>query len=253
MTEYGPLVPVDSVPEWLRPLLAGTGTVDQAMFRRLSPDGGGGRSASVLMLFAAGPGGPDVLLLRRADTLGSHAGQVAFPGGAADPDDDGPIATALREAVEEVGLDPAGVRPVALLPRLFVPVSGFDVTPVLAEWTTPSAVRAVDPAETAAVARVPIAHLTDPANRLVVRHSSGFQSPAYLFPGMLIWGFTAGLLTVLLTMGGWDRPWDATAVRDLDAAWQAAEALAPTQAAEALAPTGGGDGSLPAANAEVRR
>lgn len=242
MSQYGPLVPVESVPEWLRPLVAGTATIDQAMFRRLSPEGGGGRSASVLMLFADGTAGPDVLLLRRADTLGSHAGQVAFPGGAADPEDDGPVATALREAVEEVGLDPAGVRPVALLPRLFVPVSGFDVTPVLAEWTTPSAVRAVDPAETAAVARVPIAHLADPAYRIVVAHPSGFRSPAYLFPGMLIWGFTAGLLTVLLTVGGWDRPWDNTVELDLDAAWQAAEAL------------GRGDGSLSDDGvAEVRR
>jgi 8-oxo-dGTP pyrophosphatase MutT (NUDIX family) len=212
------------------------------MFRRLSPkNGGAGRSAAVLMLFATGTAGPDVLLLRRADTLGSHAGQVAFPGGAADPDDDGPIATALREAVEEVGLEPAGVRPVALLPRLFVPVSGFDVTPVLAEWITPSAVRAVDPAETAAVARVPIAHLTEPAHRLRVRHPSGFESPAYLFPGMLIWGFTAGLLTALLAVGGWDRPWDGTDVRDLDSAWRAAMALGPA------------DGTLPPANAEVRR
>ena len=242
MTEPGPLVPVDSVPEWLRPLVAGTASIDQGTFRRLSPNNGvPGRAASVLMLFGHGPAGPDVLLLRRADTLGSHAGQVAFPGGAADPTDDGPIATALREAVEEVGLDPAGVRPVALLPRLFVPVSGFDVTPVLAEWTTPSAVRAVDPAETAAVARVPVAHLADPAHRIVVRHPSGFSSPGYLFPGMLIWGFTAGLLTALLTVGGWDRPWDGTDVRDLDAAWRAAESLTPP------------DGSLPQADAEVRR
>jgi 8-oxo-dGTP pyrophosphatase MutT (NUDIX family) len=240
--DHGPLVPVESVSEWLRPLVAGTATVDQAMFRRLSPkDGGAGRSAAVLMLFANGAAGPDVLLLRRADTLGSHAGQVAFPGGASDPDDDGPIATALREAVEEVGLAPEGVRPVALLPRLFVPVSGFDVTPVLAEWITPSAVRAVDPAETAAVARVPIAHLTEPAHRLRVRHPSGFESPAYLFPGMLIWGFTAGLLTALLAVGGWDQPWDGTDVRDLDWAWQAAMALGPA------------DDTLPPANAEVRR
>ena len=238
---HGPLVPVDSVPEWLRPLVAGTATLDPSTFRWLSPPDGGGRSAAVLMLFANGPAGPDVLLLRRADTLGSHAGQVAFPGGAADPTDDGPVATALREAVEEVGVDPAGVRPVALLPRLFVPVSGFDVTPVLAEWTTPAAVRAVDPAETAAVARVPVAHLTDPAHRLRVRHPSGFQSPAYLFPGMLIWGFTAGLLTALLAAGGWDRPWDATDVRDLDSAWQAAMALTPI------------DGNLPPADAEVWR
>jgi hypothetical protein len=149
------------------------------------------------------------------------------------------VDTALREAVEEVGLDPAGVRPVALLPPMYVPVSGFDVTPVLAHWPTPSAVRAVDPAETAAVARVPIAHLVEPANRLRVRHPSGFESPAYLFPGMLIWGFTAGLLTVLLTVAGWDRPWDGTVVSDLDTAWRAAMAL------------GALDGTLPPAGAEV--
>jgi hypothetical protein len=58
---------------------------------------------------------------------------------------------------------------------------------------------------------------------------------------MLIWGFTAGLLTVLLSVGGWDRPWDSDDVRDLDAAWRAAEALAPM-----------GQDSLPA-DAEVRR
>jgi 8-oxo-dGTP pyrophosphatase MutT (NUDIX family) len=194
------------------------------------------------MLFGHAEHGPDVLLLRRADTLGSHAGQVAFPGGGAEPSDDGPIATALREAVEEVGVDPAGVRPVALLPRLFVPVSGFDVTPVLAHWTTPSAVRAVDPAETAAVARVPVAHLTDPANRVRVRHPSGMISPAYLFPGMLIWGFTAGLLTVLLHVGGWERPWDDTVVHDLDDAWRVASEL-PHPA----------PGTLPPTDAEVRQ
>ncbi|HEX4700815.1 MAG TPA: CoA pyrophosphatase [Pseudonocardiaceae bacterium] len=236
---HGPLVPVESVPDWLRRLVAGTADLDPTAFRRFAPPNGGGRSAAVLMLLADGATGPDVLLLRRADTLGSHAGQVAFPGGAADPGEGGPVETALREAVEEVGLDPAGVRPVALLPPMYVPVSGFDVTPVLAHWITPSAVRAVDPAETAAVARVPIAHLVTPANRLRVRHPSGFESPAYLFPGMLIWGFTAGLLTVLLTVAGWDRPWDGGVVTDLDSAWRAATAL------------GALDGTLPPAGAEV--
>jgi 8-oxo-dGTP pyrophosphatase MutT (NUDIX family) len=240
VTDHGPLVPVDSVPDWLRPLVAGTADIDPATFRRLSPPGGNGRSAAVLMLLADGATGPDILLLRRADTLGSHPGQVAFPGGAADPGETDPVVTALREAVEEVGVEPAGVRPVALLPRLFVPVSGFDVTPVLAHWITPSAVRAVDAAETAAVARVPIAHLTDPANRLRVRHPSGFTSPAYLFPGMLIWGFTAGLLTVLLSVAGWERPWDTSVVQDLDSAWRAVRAPL--------------DGNLPPASAaEVRR
>lgn len=267
---HGPLVDVSSVPDWLAPLVAGTADLDEVSFRRLSPPPGGARrTAAVLMLFGCdglGPGtGPDVLLLRRADTLGSHPGQVAFPGGGSDPGDGGPVGTALREAVEEVGVDPTGVRPVALLPRLYVPVSGFEVTPVLAHWDTPSAVSAVDPGETAAVARVPVSHLTDPANRLQVRHPSGFTSPAYLFPGMLIWGFTAGLITVLLGIGGWDRPWDETDVRDLDEAWRAAIDLAPAPPADAdrtdpvitdSESTGRPrpvDGNLPPANAEVQR
>ena len=223
----GPLVEPDTVPDWLAPLVAGTPTWTPSIFPHRCPAAGGhtaGRRADAVR--HRGPDGPDVLLLRRADTLGSHPGQVAFPGGGAEPADDGPVATALREAVEEVGVDPAGVRPVALLPKLFVPVSGFEVTPVLAHWVEPSAVRAVDPAETAAVARVPVAHLVDPANRLLVRGPAGFVSPAFLAPGMLIWGFTAGVLTVLLGIAGWDGPWDGVPEYELEAAWRVAMDLA---------------------------
>lgn len=239
----GPLVDPDTVPDWLRALVEGTTDLDFSAFPRRAMPGVTEREAAVLVLFGDGTdttGGPDVLLLRRAETLGSHPGQVAFPGGGAEPGDGGPVGTALREAVEEVGLDPAGVRPLALLPRLTVPVSGFRVTPVLAHWTQPCAVRAVDPGETAAVARVPISMLVDPRNRLMVRHRSGFSSPGYLAPGMLIWGFTAGVLTVLLGLAGWDRPWDDTIEYDLDAAWDLALRREPPA-----------DGSLPAADTDV--
>ncbi len=260
ISEHGPLPDAHTgdLPDWMARLVAATGDLDPAIFRRFGDfDTTDARHAAVLMLFgSAGVGGstgPDVLLLRRADSLGSHPGQVAFPGGGADPDDDGPVGTALREAEEEVGLDPAGVRPLALLPKAYVPVSRFDVTPVLAYWEQPSAVRAVDEAETAAVARVPIAHLVDPANRLQVRHPSGYISPAYLAPGMLIWGFTAGLLTVLLSIGGWDRPWDATNIKDLDVAWRMCREMG-TRSGDSGGPGSApvpADGNVPPAIAEV--
>ncbi|GAB3000210.1 NUDIX hydrolase [Saccharothrix stipae] len=218
------LVDPDDVPGWMSGLVEATAGTDARAFTRIKPPPDGtGRPAAVLMLFGEGPGGPDVLLLRRADTLGSHPGQVAFPGGAADPTDDGPVDTALREAFEETGVLREGVRPVATLPRLYVPVSGFVVTPVLAHWDAPSPVAPVDPAETAAVARVPIAHLADPANRFRVSHPSGYVGPAFSAPGMLVWGFTAGLLDGLLALGGWERPWDTGDVRDLDLALRAVE------------------------------
>lgn len=248
----GPLVDPATVPGWLAGLVAATARLDPAMFRRhVGQTPAGARPAAVLILLGETGGGPDVLLLRRADTLGTHPGQVAFPGGAADAGDDGPVSTALREAAEEVGVLPATVRPLAVLPSLYVPVSGFDVTPVLAHWSRPGPVRAVDPAETASVARIPLAMLTDPANRIQVRHPSGMISPGYLVPGMLIWGLTAGLLTVLLSIGGWDRPWDTTDVRELDAAWQVVLELAAggvTGDVSGIPPAA--DGSLPPANAE---
>src|SRR5207245_1395853 len=121
--------------------------------------------------------------------------------------DGSPVDTALREASEETGLVPSGVRPLAVLPELFIWPSQFMVTPVLAHWAEPVAVSPVDQEETAAVARVPLAWLVDPANRFHVRHQSGYVGPAFGVPGMLVWGFTGGLLSVLLSLAGWERPW----------------------------------------------
>lgn len=205
------------LPGWWEPLLTRIATVEAADFTRIpTPDGG--RASAVLVLLAEGESGePDVLVLQRAETMRSHAGQPAFPGGAADPDDSGPAATALREAAEEVGLDPDTVTVVAELPTLWIPVSNFLVTPVLAWWHQPHEVGPVALDEVRAVARLPVSELVDPANRLRVRHPSGFVSPAFAVRGMVIWGFTAGVLSTLLDLAGWSRPWSTDRIEDLPA------------------------------------
>ncbi|MDX6213407.1 MAG: hypothetical protein QOF82_2494 [Frankiales bacterium] len=203
------------LPGWLQQLAAVAPAVTGDQLSRFQPPDEGGRESAVLVLFGEGPYGPDVLLIERAATMRSHAGQPAFPGGAIDPGDASPTAAALREAVEETGLDPAGVEVLEELPPLWLPPSGFVVVPVLAWWREPSAVSAVDPAECAAVARVPVADLTDPANRLRVRHPNGYVGPAFEVGGMLVWGFTAGLLDRLLHLAGWALPWDVSRVREM--------------------------------------
>ena len=218
----GPLVDLAQVPAWLRQLVSATDGLDASAWSRFTRPTDDARDAAVLILFGdQEEHGHDVLLQLRADGTSTHSGQVAFPGGAVEADDDGPVSTALREAVEETGVDPSGVRPLALLPGLGIPVSGFHVTPVIAYWERPSRVWAVDPAETQAVARVPIEVLTDPANRFMVTHPSGFTGPAFSLPGMLVWGFTAGVLTMILGLAGWERPWDTSDIRDLEEAWRA--------------------------------
>jgi 8-oxo-dGTP pyrophosphatase MutT (NUDIX family) len=234
---HGPLVDPDEVPAWMRRLVLASGELEPGMFRSVAPkDPALARDAAVLILLGENQvaKGPDVLLIRRADGLGSHAGQIAFPGGAVDDGDGGPVATALREAAEETGVLADGVRPASLLPQLYVPVSRYRVTPVLAHWHSPAPVRAVDPAETAAVARVPLAQLADPNNRFQVRHSSGFASPAFAVEGMLVWGFTAALLTLVISMGGWEQPWDSSDVRDLDVAWRSVESSQPRKVSREL-------------------
>ena len=206
-----------TLPGWLEPLVRATRTTAAGDFLRYGPAAPavGGRRSAVLILLVEGAGGPEVLLIQRADQLRKHAGQPAFPGGVADPEDRGPADTALREAAEEVGLDPASVRVVALLPELYLAPSGFAVTPVLAWWHAPHPVGVVDPAEVARVEQVPIAALADPANRCRVRHPSGHVGPAFTVHGLIVWGFTGAVLDRLLQLAGWSRPWDPDDVREL--------------------------------------
>ncbi|MFD8912974.1 NUDIX hydrolase [Streptomyces sp. NPDC059575] len=222
-THEGPVaVRREGLPGWLEPVARAAETVQPLQLSRfLPPENGSGRQSAVLILFGEGERGPELLLMERAGSLRSHAGQPSFPGGALDPVDgdpkaDGPLRAALREAEEETGLDPAGVQLFGVLPALYIPVSEFVVTPVLGWWREPSPVGVVDPNETARVFTVPVADLTDPANRAMATHPSGHRGPAFLVESALVWGFTAGVIDRLLHYAGWEMPWDRSRQVPLD-------------------------------------
>ena len=124
-------------------------------------------------------------------------------------------------AVSGIGLDAAGVEVFAELPELWLPPSNFAVTPVLGWWAQPSPVSVVDPGEVHAVLREPVAELTDPEHRFMTRHPrTGWLGPAFWIgegKDLLLWGFTAGVVSRLFDHAGWTRPWDQSRVQDLPA------------------------------------
>ena len=209
----------ETLPQWLQPLAALAGSVEAA---QLSPNfpsvPADARPAAVLLLFADGAQGPELLLTERASTMRNHAGQIAFPGGKSDPGDADAVATALREAQEEVGLDPASVEVFGTLPTLWLPPSNFAVTPVLGYWRDPSPLplQPVSDQEVVTVLHHPIDQLLDPGNRFSVTHPSGWRGPAFdIGTPMPLWGFTAGIVARLFEVLGWDTPWDDTVTRPL--------------------------------------
>jgi 8-oxo-dGTP pyrophosphatase MutT (NUDIX family) len=207
------------LPDWLEPVERLAREVRPEQLSRFLPPPEGGRRSAVLILFGDGPEGPDLLVIQRAASVSSPPGQPAFPGGAVDDSDADSVAAALREAQEETGLDPAGVQVIGTLPDLYLPPSGFVVTPVLGWWGTESPVGVVDAGEVERVVRVPLSELLDPANRCSVRHPSGFVGPAFDVRGLLVWGFTAGLLSRMFALAGWERPWDPAVERVLPEVW----------------------------------
>ena len=245
MSQPDPLRP-QARPPWLAPLVDNLDRVPEAYRRRVPPEllaaltgeaarpsreaARPSREAAVLVLFSGPhidhppgqvPDDADLLLTVRAGTLRHHAGQAAFPGGAADPGDPGPVHTALREANEETGVDPGRLQPLATLDRMFIPPSGFHVVPVLAYSPDPGPVSVVNESETAAVARVPLRAFINPENRLMVCRTGlerRYAGPAFLLNEMLVWGFTGHVISAMLDAAGWAQPWDTDDVRELDAA-----------------------------------
>ena len=140
-----------TAPGWLTLLASRAGEL--AVPPRMQAPPQGGRSSAVLLLFGETDGEADLLIVQRSPHLRRHAGQPAFPGGAMEPSDGGPVGAALREAAEEAGVDPAGVEVLGVLPELFIARSGFRVTPVLAWWREPSPLVAASDGEIVSAVR----------------------------------------------------------------------------------------------------
>jgi len=156
------------------------------------------RPAAVLVPLLARPGGVTVLLTRRAAAMRAHAGQIAFPGGKVDPQDDGALGAALRETFEEVGLRPSDLSPLGFLGPYFSS-SGFRITPVVA-MVPPEAPLALNPSEVDRVFETPLAFLMDPANHLIhERETPGGVRRFFAMPfgEHYIWGVTAGIIRML--------------------------------------------------------
>jgi 8-oxo-dGTP pyrophosphatase MutT (NUDIX family) len=164
--------------------------------RRIEP--GDAREAAVLIPVVGRPE-PGLLLTVRTDTLSSHRGQISFPGGSKDPEDESDEATALREASEELGLDVSNVRIAGRLDTIATVVSGFVVTPVVGFIDDPPELEP-NPAEVARVLVVPIGRLTDE-----IRAEPGFShagrtypTEAWIHEDAVIWGVTARILRLFL-------------------------------------------------------
>lgn len=183
----------------LMPVLIGGGDLRRP---RTPPPGRPARPASVLvLLYPDDDGVARVILTERASRDGHHSGEVSFPGGKAESGDADPAATALREAAEEIALDAdaAGVRVLGTLERFWIPVSDFQVTPVIAAAARRPAMTA-SPAEVARIVEPPMARFLPDAPIDIVERVIGdwpLRYGAYEVDGLSVWGATARILSQL--------------------------------------------------------
>ncbi len=205
-----------TIPNWFSDFEQILPTATHEHFSRFEFPKNFDRNAAVLILFGPHEDDADLLIIQRAAHLIDHPGQPAFPGGHAEPGDESLIQTALREAQEEVGVNPNSVRIVSELPKLWLPPSQVAVTPIVGWWESPHEITEVDSNEVAAVHRIPVRNLVNPVNRVTVKTRSGFLGPAFNVNDLIIWGFTGGLVSALLDLAGIAQEWDRTKQHELD-------------------------------------
>lgn len=161
------------------------------------------RRAAVLLSLFERDGETHLLFIRRASTLRSHSGEIAFPGGSVDPTDSTPVITALREAWEEIGLDPTRVEVLGILSPVFTVVSNFLIIPVVAFLSQGLGTLQLEPSEVAEVLLIPLQGLTDPAIMHTEEWTRGGRIRTvyfYNYGSYRIWGATARILNTLLVL-----------------------------------------------------
>ena len=179
----------------------------------------GDREAAVLVPVIERDGEPHLLFIKRADHLGEHAGQMSFPGGGREPSDESLLATALREANEEVGMDAEGVEVVGRLDDIGT-VSSYAVRPFVAR--VPDQTWVPDEREVAEVAVLPLAELTALSNYESERrdhpHYGEIRLHFFHVDGYTVWGATGRMLVQFLELAaGWEMPSEVDRVVDPDA------------------------------------
>jgi 8-oxo-dGTP pyrophosphatase MutT (NUDIX family) len=191
--------PLPAPAEVLMPVIVGG--VDQRNVRVPRSPSGPRAAAVLVLLYPDADGDCRVVLIERATHDGHHSGEVSFPGGKAEPGDADVVATAIREATEEVALDPiaTGLRVTGRLEEFWIPVSDFHVTPVLALAETAPTMRP-DPREVARIVEPRLARFLPDAPIVVVeRVIDGWplRYGAYDVEGLSVWGATARILSQL--------------------------------------------------------
>ena len=163
----------------------------------------GARKASVLIGLFDRHNETHLTFIRRASTLRAHSGEIAFPGGATDLSDVSPIVTALREAQEEIGLDPSRVEVLGIMQPVFTVVSNFLITPVVAYFPEGPGILQLQTSEVAELIVLPLQGLADPAiyhTEEWVREGMPRTIYFYDYDSHRIWGATARMLHALLEL-----------------------------------------------------